>query len=89
MRFILEHSRGAERVGRTLDVLFKALDRDQLGALPILKRAVDYILAKDADSLERLHPEQRELAIEMISKISPDTGIPQEALDSVGSGRRR
>lgn len=89
LRFILEHSRGAERVGRTLDVMFKVLDRDQLGDLIILKRAVDYILAKDADSLERLHPEQRELAIEMISKISPDTGIPQEVLDSVGSGRRR
>lgn len=89
LSFIMEHGGGAERVGRTLDVLFKALDRDQLGALPVLKRAVDYILAKDADSLERLHPEQRELAIEMISKMSPGTAIPQEALDSVGLGRRR
>ena len=83
LRFIIEHSHGVERVGRTLDVLFKTLDRDQLGSLTILKHVVDYILSKDTDSLERLHPEQRELALEMISKMSPDTSIPQEVLDSV------
>jgi len=87
LSFIMEHG-SAERVGRTLDVLFKALDGDQLGALPVLKRAVDYVLSKDADSLERLHPEQRELALEMISKMSPGTAIPEEVLDSVGSRRR-
>ena len=83
LRFIIEHSHGVEKVGRTLDALFKTLERDQLGALTILKHVVDYILSKDADSLERLHPEQRELALEMISKMSPDTHIPQEVLDSV------
>ena len=88
LSFIMEHGGGVERVGRTLDALFGALDRDQLGALPVLKCAVDYILDSDADSLERLHPEQRELALEMISKMSPGTAVPQEVLDSVGSGRR-
>lgn len=81
--FLIAHGHGVERVGRTLDVLFKTLDRDQLGMLTILKCAVDYIIASDTDSLERLHPEQRELALEMISKISPDTRIAQDVLDSV------
>lgn len=82
LRFMIEHSHGVERVGRTLDVLFKALDGDQLGALAILKCAVGYVRDADTDPLERLHPEQRELAFEMITKISPDALIPQEILDS-------
>ena len=83
LRFLIEHSHGVQRVGRTLDVLFAVLDKDQLGMLTILKSAADYARHADTDSLERLHPEQRELAFDMISKISPDTHIPQEVLDSV------
>ena len=83
LRFLIERGHGVQRIGRTLDVLFAVLDKEQLGMLRILKSAADYARHADTDSLERLHPEQRELAFDMISKISPDTRIPQEVLDSV------
>lgn len=81
--FLIEHGHGVDNIGRTLDTLFHILDKDQLGMLTILKCAVDYARDGNTDPLERLHPEQRELALDMISTISPDTRIPQEVLDSV------
>lgn len=83
LRFLIEHGHGVQRIGRTLDVLFTIFDEEQLGMLRILKSAADYARCADTDSLERLHPEQRELALDMISTISPDTRIPQQVLDSV------
>lgn len=83
LQSIMKYIHDVKRVGRTLDALFKTLDRDQLGELAILRCAVGYVRDADTDSLERLHPEQRELAFEMIAKMSPGARIPQEMLDSV------
>ena len=82
LHVLVEHGRGAERIERTLAVLFRALTEDQRGVLQILKCTVDYILTLNTDCLERLHPEQRELSFDMFAKISPATHIPEEILDS-------
>lgn len=81
--FLMRHCHSVEKTGRALDALFEALDEDQLGMLTVLKCAVDYARRADTDTLERLHPEQRELALEIISEISPDTRIPYAVRDSI------
>lgn len=80
--FLAKHSRGAD-MDRCLKVLSRVFDDGQLGPMRTLKYAADYIRTGDTDPLEKLHPEQRALAVSMIRELSPQTNIPRDVLHSI------
>ena len=80
---IFSHPQGINAMQETIPILLEIFGSDKLKGLTPLRRASDYIVYKDPTILEKLHPEMRQLVIQIIQKMYPDITINKEILDSV------
>ena len=80
---IFTHAEGINAIQETIPILLEIFGPDKLKGLTPLICALDYFANKDPTVLEKLHPEMRQLVIQIIQKMSPDITISKEILDSV------
>ena len=80
---IFSHPQGINAMQETIPILLEIFGSDKLKGLTPLRRASDYIVYNDPAILEKLHPEMRQLVIQIIQKMYPDITINKEILDSV------
>lgn len=80
---VVTHFKEINTLQEIISILLEIFGSDKSQGLIPLIRALDYLVDKDPIVLEKLHPEMRQLTIQIIQKISPDTTISKEILDSV------
>ena len=80
---ISTHAKGINAIQETMPILLEIFGSDKLKGLTPLICASDYLADKDPTILEKLHPEMRQLVIQIIQKMSPDIPINKEILDSI------
>ena len=80
---IFTYAKGIDAIQETMPILLKIFGPDKLKGLTPIICASDYLADKDPAVLEKLHPEMRQLVIQIIQKMSPDITINKEILDSV------
>lgn len=82
---VFANIRGVDALREVIPTLSAIFGKDKLEELTPLTKALEYLEGKDPAVLEKLHPETRHLVIHIIQKMSPDTKINHEILDSVSS----
>ena len=80
---IFTYTGGIDAIQEIMPILLEIFGPDKLKGLTPIICASDYLVDKDPTILEKLHPEMRQLAIQIIQKMSPDITINKEILDSV------
>ena len=80
---IFAHVKGINAIQELMPIILEIFGPDKSKGLTPLIYASDYLADKDPTILEKLHPEMRQLAIQIIQKMSPDIAINKEILDSV------
>lgn len=61
----------------------KMLNSDKMEVLRPIQLALEFIETQNVEIFEKLHKEYRELIINIISDISPETNIPKEIIESL------
>ena len=80
---IFGHVGAISVLSEVMDMLKNIFNSEKLNLLTPLVCASDYIMRNDPEVLEKLHPEMRQLVIQIIQKTSPKTHIAKEVLDSI------
>lgn len=79
------HIKNMHALQNLISIFVEVFGSDKLEGLTPLIRALDYLADEDPIILEKLHPEMRQLVIQIIQEISPHTKIDKEIFDSVSA----
>lgn len=82
---IFNHPKGIKALPEAVPVILEAFGPDKSEELLPLLHATEYAASRDVSILERLHPEMRQLVIQIIQRIYPDVPIGEDILDSVSA----
>ena len=80
---ISTHVKETNVLQEMFSILFEIFGSDKLEGLSPLIHSLEYLTSNDPTVLERLHPEMRQLVIEIVQEMSPGIKISKEILDSV------
>lgn len=80
---LVSHGYSMEELRMIVKMLSGAFADNQMSLIRILKCVTEYALTKDTGLFEKIHQEQRALALSILQEMSPSTEIPQHVLDSV------
>ena len=80
---ILGHVGAISVLSEVMDMLKNIFNSEKLNLLTPLVCASEYIMRNEPEVLEKLHPEMRQLVIQIIQKTSPKTSIGKQVLDSI------
>ena len=82
---ILGHVGAISVLSEVMDMLKNIFNSEKLNLLTPLVCASEYIMRNEPEVLEKLHPEMRQLVIQIIQKTSPKTSIGKQVLDSIST----
>ena len=80
---VFTHAKGIKALKEAIPILADIFGPDKLKGLSPFCFAIDYLVEEDPIVLEKLHPEMRQLVIQIIQKMSPEITINKEILESV------
>ena len=80
---IFSHTKKTNVLKKIMFILVDIFGSKKLEGLAPLIHALDYLAERDPTVLEKLHPEMRQLTIQIIQKMVPEITIDKEILDSV------
>ena len=79
----ITHAKNIRALQKLISIFVEIFGSNTLEGLTPLIRALSYLADEDSTILEKLHPEMRQLVIQIIQEISPHSKINKEILDSI------
>ena len=79
----IAHIKEVNALHELISILLEIFGLNKLEGLTPLMRALNYLVDQDPIVLEKLHPEMRQLVIQIIQEMSPHSKIDKEIIDSV------